>query len=110
LAAPHEVRTDRLTLRTVRDGDSIELHAVGEIDVSTLPLLEEQWAGALLLEPVYLTLDLAGVAFIDSTGLQFLLRATAESGSTRVEFRACSEVVRRAIEICGMTKYLPLTG
>ena len=85
------------------------MHAAGEVDISTIALLEEPWVAALARRPASLTLDLSDVTFIDSTGLQFLLRAAAMGGDgTRLQFRSCSPAVRRAIEICGIERHLPL--
>jgi len=50
----------------------------GEIDLHVLPRLERALASMIKKRPAYLTVDLSGVHFIDSSGLAALIRATQD--------------------------------
>ena len=54
-----------------------EIHVVvhGELDMDTGPRLEEELRAAEALDPAVLVLDLRGVTFFDSTGLEIVLDA-----------------------------------
>ncbi len=49
--------------------------AAGEIDWASAPILREHLAGAMLAGVPHVVLDLAGVTFIDSSGLSVVIRA-----------------------------------
>ena len=55
------------------------LHARGELDLSTTPLLERAFTAVEELQPATIVLDFQYLAFIDSTRLQSLLRAHARA-------------------------------
>ena len=71
----------------------------GEIDSYTAPELSERLAG----DPPVEVLDLAGVTFIDSSGLRTLLAATRRASQlgTVVRLRNVRPTVRRMLEITG---------
>ena len=76
------------------------LHVAGEIDLSTSQALRERVDEALRAGSV--TLDMTGVEFIDSTGINVLLQATAElngQGPIRI---VASRQVARIFEITGL--------
>jgi anti-sigma B factor antagonist len=76
----------------------------GEIDSYTAPELADRLAA----EPPVEVLDLAGVTFIDSSGLRTLVeahQARAETGS-RLMLRAPSAAVQRLLEISGLGGHL----
>jgi anti-anti-sigma factor len=67
------------------DGEVQVVVVVGEIDLATAPILREHLAGAMLAGVPRAVLDLAGVTFLDSSGLSVVIRrrgVSAPSAST----------------------------
>jgi anti-sigma B factor antagonist len=65
-----------LEIEQRRDGDAVVLSLRGELDIATVPRLEEAVANALADAPRELTIDLRPLGFLDSSGLrQFILLA-----------------------------------
>ena len=91
-----------LQIAVIDDG----LRLSGEIDASSSSTL------ASWLDPLpgtdRLALDLAGVAFLDSSGLRVLIDAhrRAEAAGRRLVIVNPSAVVQRLFEISGLTGYL----
>lgn len=97
--------SDELTIhRTHLDGSALlTLH--GEIDMSTAPMLTEalQQVAALRL-PVLL--DMAGVSFMDSSGINALLDAPILSEGLVVRIRKASPAVQQVLRISGIAPLL----
>jgi anti-sigma B factor antagonist len=65
-----------LEIEQHRDGDAVVLRLRGELDIATVPRLEEAVDAALAGAPGELTIDLRPLGFLDSSGLrQFILLA-----------------------------------
>jgi len=81
---------------------------VGEIDSHTAPALGERLSGA----PENLVVDLAGVSFIDSSGLRILVEAhQLRSGAdASLTLRSPSAAVQRLLEISGLAGHLDVTS
>lgn len=77
----------------------------GEIDAHTAPSLATAMAAA---DRTDLTLDLAGVEFIDSSGLRVLIEAHRRASDTGGALRLTkpSDSVRRLLDISGLDEYL----
>lgn len=100
--APEEARLD---LTTDVDG---ALVLAGEIDSYTAPEL----AGRLAEHPPVEVVDVAGVTFIDSSGLRVIVeahQARSASGS-RLVLRSPSAPVQRLLEISGLVGHLDVTA
>jgi anti-sigma B factor antagonist len=98
---------DETRLEIVRDADGALILA-GEIDSYTAPDLAERLAA----EPPVEVIDVAGVTFIDSSGLRVLVevhQSRAASGS-RLVLRAPSAPVQRLLEISGLAGHLDVAG
>ena len=81
---------------------------VGEIDSYTAPVLGERLANGSPVEVI----DLAGVSFIDSSGLRVLVeahQAHVDKGA-RLVLRAPSAAVQRLLEISGLVGHLDVTA
>lgn len=82
------------------------LVVTGEIDAQTAPVL----ATALTAEGGRheLVLDMAGVEFVDSSGLRVLLESHNErlADHRRLVLRRPSSVVSRLLEVAGVSDYL----
>jgi anti-sigma B factor antagonist len=95
----------RLDLTDDVDGTLV---LVGEIDSYTAPALARRLAS----EPKVLVVDLAGVSFIDSSGLRILV----EAHQARIDYdasltlRSPSAAVQRLLEISGLSSHLDVSG
>jgi anti-anti-sigma factor len=91
-----------------RDGSGIHVVTlVGEIDISNADTLGRALDRFVDDANGWVVIDLAGLEFMDSSGIAMLLRAVGHAGS--VEIRNASSVVRRIIECTGLTDILRIT-
>jgi anti-sigma B factor antagonist len=95
----------RLDLTDDVDGTLV---LVGEIDSYTAPALAERLAH----EPKVLMVDLAGVTFIDSSGLRILVEAHQAriDADASLTLRSPSAAVQRLLEISGLSSHLDVSG
>jgi anti-sigma B factor antagonist len=97
-----EVEERRVDARVV-------LRLEGEIDIATAPRLRDSLAAAIASGATEVWVDLAGVRFIDSTGISALLCASEELPAPRRLAVICPDgPARRALELCGIGKVLSL--
>ena len=78
----------------------------GEVDISNVDRLRASIEPALAHAPDVAVFDLAELRFMDSSGIALLLRAAARIPTVRV--RNPSPMVRRIIEVTGLTGVLPI--
>jgi anti-sigma B factor antagonist len=94
-----------LSIEVTRVDDVQIVEVAGELDIASAPEL----AHALgTLEPCNVTVDLARVTFVDSSGLRCLLEAHQRmrgDGST-LSVRGTSPIVRRTFEVTGLDQVL----
>jgi len=96
-----------------RSGDTVTLAVAGELDLASAPLLAAHLdalgtgdcRGAV-------TLDIGGVAFLDSSGVALLVRVSrrAEDEGWPLRIVGTRPQARRVLEICGLLDVLPLAG
>jgi anti-sigma B factor antagonist len=95
---------DLIALSVTTTGPSARVSAAGEIDSSSAPRLREQLDELLDSGVAELTVDLAGVSFLDSAGLCVLAaahrRATGEG--VRLHVLAAGRAVIRPLQITGL--------
>jgi len=98
--APRTLAT-RIELDT--DGRAV-VYAHGDIDVETSPSLQEALAEALH-ESASVIVDLADVGYVDSSGLSALVwgHRTANQAGGSLHVRRASPIVRRVLDITGLT-------
>ena len=94
----------------LRDAPGITVH--GEIDIATVPMLDDALEDAIRESEGAFIIDLSEVRFIDSSGLHALMRARALLGR---EDRALAIVcphgpVRRVFELSGSSELFALFG
>jgi anti-sigma B factor antagonist len=113
MAVPTEGRalpgTDPISTSVTRE-DGIAVVAVsGEVDLSTVPTLEAAIADALSPKPKALVVDLSGVDFLASAGLQTLV-ATQERISEDGGFAVVADgpATSRPIQLTGLDQILSL--
>lgn len=107
-AAPiHRPASDLLTVEISTPAPMARLTVSGEIDSSSAPLLREELDGLLEGPLTELTIDLAGVTFLDSAGLCVLAAAHRRIGSeVTLRVLASSRAVIRPLEITGLWQLL----
>lgn len=91
-----------------RDGGVLTLRPTGELDIATAPRLERALHdGRAPGDEV--VLDLAGLEFVDSTGLRVIVRAVEAShrNGWELRLRQGPPAVRRVFEIAGVLRALP---
>jgi anti-sigma B factor antagonist len=96
----------RLTVREPADGEAMTLALGGDLDIAGVAELERPLAELLARAPQPLQLDLAELAFLDSSGVAVLVRLANHFGSVRT--RSAAEPVRRVIEVLGLADRLGL--
>ena len=93
--ATTEQQIDHQPLTIVWDEDYRVLHVFGELDLTTADSLREA-IGRATSTGTKLSIDLAGVAFTDSTGLQPILEAIVDArrDGGSIQIRNPSRIVR----------------
>ena len=88
----------------------VRLHAAGELDLESTPLLDEALAAIEALQPTTIILDFHELEFIDSSGLHALLRAhgrATESGRVLAVING-TDGVRKVFELTSTRHLLEL--
>jgi anti-sigma B factor antagonist len=91
-------------MRSRREGDTHTVSVSGEMDVANAGGVEQELIRVEATDAPAIVLDLAGLTFIDSTGIRMLLMADARShsDSDRVILRRPSEPVLRVLHLAGL--------
>ena len=89
---------------------TVRLRVDGELDMATAGRVEERVVTALTGDPRQdrVVLELGGLTFCDSSGLDALLAARAEADRRGVDLRVAGPqgIVRRSLEITGLLEVL----
>ena len=96
----------RLRLDLATDGATTAVQVIGEVDLATSPELRECLSG---LEGV-VVVDLAGVSFLDSSGLNALIgskKQLAATGGT-LRLHGARPNVRAVFDVMGMSEWFGL--
>ena len=99
-----------LSVVTRREGVRTVISVTGEIDVYTAPTLRERLNELVADGEYHLVVDMAGVDFLDSTGLGVLVgglkRARSHDGTLQL---VCDqEKILKVFRITGLTKVFPI--
>ncbi len=98
------VRPPDFTCLATMDHGEATVAVAGELDMSTAPQLSRSLNEVLDQHPSRVTVDLSGLAFIDSTGLNLLARTsnvlTAHDGAFVLTHP--TPPVRKVLEIVGL--------
>ena len=86
--------------------DRRALVLTGELDMAYTDALSDA-VGPLLDEPGDVTIDLAGLSFIDSSGLLGLLRVADRVRDGNLVLRAPSDPVRRVLDLVELADVSP---
>ncbi|MFF4402895.1 STAS domain-containing protein [Streptomyces sp. NPDC001480] len=89
----------------VISSDAAVITVCGELDTDTGLALQHQLAGQVVHGRRHLVLDLAGVPFMDSSGLRVIVRTVNEIRNVdgSVSLAAPSQVVRRVLDLTGVS-------
>lgn len=84
--------------------DAVRVVPVGELDLATASLLEEQLHELRSAGFDHVVLDLRDLAFIDSSGIRVIVAEHRFAETTEHEFslRSGPPPVQRALEMCGL--------
>lgn len=98
-----DASTGTLTVGVFDDAGNRVIRVGGELDLATVPTLQEELEAAIGRPRGGIVVDLGDLEFIDSTGIAVPVRAIAQSnGSARLKF-----VPSRAL---GVIRVLDMTG
>ena len=91
----------------VRDGSAVVVSLTGDLDLATAPALARRLTELLSLPLDSLTIELAGVEFMDSTGLKVLNQARQGADDRHVPLALasvprCVQVVLEATNMDGL--------
>ena len=90
-----------------RNGATI-LSVLGEVDLATAPLLDEEISAVEAGDATTIVVDLDRVSFMDSSGLQVLLtHVFSEQNRSRIRLTRGSPQVVRLFTVSGMLEQLP---
>jgi anti-anti-sigma factor len=98
-----------LTLDIVKSDDSVAVVIAGEIDLDSRQVLDDA-ISRLEADPVDLVLDLGGVTFVDSQGVNLLVHVRQvldEAGASLTLLRP-SPAVRKVLELTGVDTYVDI--
>ena len=100
---------EQLEITETADSESLVLTIRGELDIATARLLDGRLR-ELLAQHRQIVLDLAELAFIDSTGLAVLVSAaqSAERDGGSFTISALSAAAQRVLELSGVAERLKL--
>jgi anti-anti-sigma factor len=94
------------------EGLAVVLRTSGEIDMSTAPVLADEFETALTsaTAPAPVVADLSDVTFLSSAGLAVLLdaRKRCSAGGTPLRLVATGRPVLRSLEVAGLLELLPV--
>lgn len=94
-----------IDVKTSYEGGMPLIRVAGEVDLSTAAVLREAIENAAASRPEKVVIDMSAVTFIDSTGLNVLLTASAREN---LVVRAPSRPVRLLGEVVGLAGVLSL--
>jgi anti-sigma B factor antagonist len=97
-----------LSLSSRRDADQATLAVSGEIDISTADALEQAIATVISDGAGIVIVDLAEVTFMDSAGINALLKGRRLADERGQQFRVtgAAGIVRQVLDITGVTAHL----
>ena len=111
-AGASNVREVELKVTCRQQGEYVVMSVHGEIDLYTVPRLQRELAGVLADgSPVRLVVDLSGVDFCDSTGVNVLLAAhkQAKDAGGDMELAAPRRAVRKILQVTGLEAVFTVT-
>ncbi len=98
-----------LSMSSQRNGAVHTIRLCGELDVATTGRVEAELKRVEAGDARTIVVDLSGLAFISSTGVNLLVDAEARSraASNSLTLLRAAPGVQRVVEICGLETALP---
>jgi anti-sigma B factor antagonist len=95
-----------LKVATRTQGDHTVVSVTGEIDLYTAPKLQSELTGALTRNPARLIVDMSGVEFCDSTGINVLLAAhrQARDRGGELQLAGPGRATRKVLQVTGLER------
>ncbi|MDX6679361.1 MAG: hypothetical protein QOE31_3413 [Solirubrobacteraceae bacterium] len=101
----------RLSMVSEPNGEVHTLSLDGEFDLVNAPRVERELRSIEATDAGVILVDLAGVTFIDSTGIRVLIIAAARSRrDNRLVLAGASPGVLRVLRMAGVAQLLPLSA
>lgn len=93
-------------------GQATVVHATGELDLHTAPLLQAEIDEVLAAPPALIVVDLAGVTFMDSTGLSVVVATVAAMRDHGGEVRVVTakKKVAKVFRLTGVDQQVGMFG
>jgi anti-anti-sigma factor len=103
------IRSSRFEIRSELDDDGARLTLSGELDLATVPRVEEAVASVLARGATRVVVDLSRLGFVDSSGLRMFITLNDRSGSEgwTLGLIRPSEPSLTVFEITGAEQNLP---
>jgi anti-sigma B factor antagonist len=91
-----------------RAGDEVRVALVGELDIANEAALDVALAEVVGMQPGRIAIDLAGVSYLDSSGVRCLVNVAKHAAAAGTDVVVCRPVaiVLRVLEICGVDALL----
>ena len=98
-----------LSMSSAREGAVHTISLFGELDLGTTDRVDAELQRVEATDALTIVVDLSGLTFISSTGVQLLVDAEVRSraDSRRLTLLRGSPAVQRVLEICGVDVALP---
>ena len=98
-----------LVVRTTERDGAIVVGLVGELDMTTVDLAAKALDDAIA-RGTFVVLDMTGLRFFSSAGLNLLLQLHREMGEKRLDVRVAGDqrAVARPLELTGLTDLFPI--
>ncbi len=100
---------DEFSVRSTRHGERQVIAVCGQLDLSTAWQLERELRRAEATDALEILVDLAGLEFVDSAGMQVVIHASARAqyDGKRLMIRPGPQLVHRTFERSGFASLLP---
>lgn len=101
-----------LTVESRDEDGTTVLFLTGELSLAEAPTLERRLNEALSAARTTIVVDLAGVEFIDSTGLSVLVRAQQQATDRNIQLGVANATAQatRLLSLTGLAERLTLEG
>ena len=96
-----------IALARTETDDGVLLCVAGELDLVTADQFRDRLISEISRTESRVILDLSGVTFMSTAGLNALLRA-GELAGPRLQVRAMSQAVRRVLELTSLVDRFPI--
>jgi anti-sigma B factor antagonist len=100
-----------LKVTSERDGEIHSIRLSGELDVATAGAVEDELSRVEATDASTIVIDLAGLTFMDSTGIRLLVNAAARTrkGNPRLALLRGGDAIQRVLQLTGLEDELPFT-